>query len=98
MLSYKDTDCFIVCFDISSVESFERLESKWLEEMKEGCGNPKQTFIIVGLKSDFRTNKSAQQMLEKQSKEIVSEEMIKEFVKHSGCNGYIECSALLMVC
>ena len=93
-LSYTDTDCFMVCFAISEEESFERIKTKWVPEIRDNCGKDDPSIILVGIKSDFRNNKKTIETLEKQGKRLVSKEAIAAMSKEIGARGYRECSAV----
>lgn len=52
-LSYPQTDVFLVCFDINNRDSFTKLQTTWLPEVKRyQNGTP---IIIVGNKMDIRS-------------------------------------------
>ena len=93
-LSYTDTDCFMICFAISEEESFERIKTKWVQEIRDNCGKEDPRIILVGTKSDFRNNKKTIETLEKQGKRLVSRDAIAMMAKEIGAKGYSECSAV----
>lgn len=82
-LSYPQTDVFLICFDVSSRESFENVRTKWIPEVKQFCdGTP---FLIVGTKSDKRQAAGAQ---------CVPICDAQSVAKAEGAFSYIECSGL----
>ncbi|KAH9251095.1 hypothetical protein BASA81_010994 [Batrachochytrium salamandrivorans] len=90
-LSYPQTDVFLICFAITSPNSFTHIEQKWKPELAHhAAGVP---FLIVGTKSDLRDD-------EKQVAELTSKGKYKTFdeFKQSaiemGASSYLECSAL----
>uniref|UniRef100_A0A452S3Y0 Rho family GTPase 3 n=1 Tax=Ursus americanus TaxID=9643 RepID=A0A452S3Y0_URSAM len=55
-LSYPDSDAVLVCFDISRPETLDSVLKKWKGEIQEFCPNTKM--LLVGCKSDLRTDVS----------------------------------------
>ncbi|ELR18275.1 small GTPase RAC, putative [Acanthamoeba castellanii str. Neff] len=53
-LSYPGTDVFIICFSLTSPESFDNVKNKWVPEVTHF--NPKTPIILVGTKLDLRDN------------------------------------------
>jgi small GTP-binding protein len=51
-LSYPQTDCFIMMYDVACPESFVRLEEKFFPEIKQHC--PEASVMLVANKSDLR--------------------------------------------
>jgi len=52
-LAYPETDCFILCFDISSPDSLANLKQKWMPEIVQH--RPGVPYVVVGTKRDLRT-------------------------------------------
>ena len=58
---YKDTSAFVLCYDVTNIDSFRNLESVWLPEAAENgldvIGNQKQqsgiVCYVVGTKADL---------------------------------------------
>ena len=48
-LSYPQTDIFLMCFDISSRDSFENIVDKWIHELQHHM--PHTPKLVVGCKS-----------------------------------------------
>lgn len=83
ILSYPQTDIFLVTFALDSRVSFENVRSKWRPEIaKHAPGVP---FIIVGTKLDLRKSTSS---------EFVSKEEGESLKSELGGLKYVECSAL----
>ncbi|KAJ0062436.1 hypothetical protein NL108_012189, partial [Boleophthalmus pectinirostris] len=55
-LSYPDSDAVLICFDISRPETLDSVLKKWKGEIQEFCPNTKM--LLVGCKSDLRTDLS----------------------------------------
>eukprot|EP01083_Nonionella_stella_P146068 458908_1 len=53
-LSYPQTDIFIICYSIASVQSFNNIGTKWVPEIRKHVAH--SPFIIVGNKTDLMQN------------------------------------------
>lgn len=62
-LSYPGTDVFLLCFSVISPASFSNVEHKWYPEVKHHC--PSAEVVLVGLKTDLRTDPDVLSILEK---------------------------------
>ncbi|XP_058116546.1 ras-like GTP-binding protein RhoL [Anopheles ziemanni] len=51
-LSYSNTDCFLICYSISSRTSYDNILSKWWPEVRTHL--PEAAIVLVGTKSDLR--------------------------------------------
>lgn len=52
MLSYPQTDVFLICFTVSNEYTLQKVTNYWVPEvLASGDGAP---FIIVGLRTDLR--------------------------------------------
>lgn len=47
----KNTNVFIICYDLNSISSFTNVISKWIPEVKKN--NSESTIICMGLKKDL---------------------------------------------
>eukprot|EP00808_Paulinella_micropora_P011812 g10168.t1 len=82
VLSYNDTDVFLVCFAVSASNSFINVGEKWIPELKKH--GPKNTPVVLcGTKGDMREQKDTN---------CVKKEEIEKFAKSIGA-AYLECSA-----
>ena len=93
-LSYTSTDCFMITFSVTDEESFHKIKTYWINEIKENCGDPNPRILLIGTKSDSRKNEKVKELMKKQNMEFVSESAMKQMAKEIGARGYIECSAL----
>ncbi|KAI6656639.1 hypothetical protein LOD99_11281 [Oopsacas minuta] len=82
-LSYPQTDIFLLCYDVSSKDSFENITAKWIPEITHHC--PHTPYLVIGLKSDLRTA---------QPEKFVSSTYADEVIKKTGASGHLECSSL----
>ncbi|PVD25889.1 hypothetical protein C0Q70_13553 [Pomacea canaliculata] len=85
-LSYYDTDIFVVCFSVGSVDSFINIRSRWLPELRDY--RPDTPFLLVGTQSDLRETRDGG------AEALVSSHKAKRLARKLGAIGYVECSAL----
>ncbi|KAI5088874.1 rho-related GTP-binding protein RhoE, partial [Silurus meridionalis] len=90
-LSYPDSDAVIICFDISRPETLDSVLKKWKGEIQEFCPNTKM--LLVGCKSDLRTDLSTLVELSNHRQMPVSYDQGSSMAKQISAP-YIECSAL----
>mmetsp|Transcript_15795 Transcript_15795/g.14294 ORF Transcript_15795/g.14294 Transcript_15795/m.14294 type:complete len:184 (+) Transcript_15795:85-636(+) len=84
LLSYPQTDVFLICFSIDSPISYENVRSKWHPEIsKHASGVP---YILVGTKLDVRLTGNGGDIVSKAQGEALKNEI--------GAVKYLECSAL----
>ncbi|CAO1414447.1 unnamed protein product [Diamesa tonsa] len=81
-LSYPNTDCFLLCYSISSKTSFENVLSKWYPEIRHF--SPLVPIILVGTKSDLRVQNSEKYVTAIEGKSLK---------KKIGAMAFVECSA-----
>ncbi|CAL6006742.1 Rac/Rho-like_protein [Hexamita inflata] len=81
-LSYPQTDVFVLCYSISSKNSFTNIVQKWIPEIQYHM--PGVPFILVGTKGDLRDTPLQQVTFEEA--ELVA--------KNHGAFSHIVCSAL----
>ncbi|XP_037892337.1 ras-like GTP-binding protein RhoL isoform X1 [Glossina fuscipes] len=81
-LSYPNTNCFLLCYSISSRASFENIKSKWWPEIRHFSNNV--PVVLVGTKLDLRIANS-----EKFVTTTEGRRLRKEIHAHS----LVECSA-----
>ena len=55
VLSYENTSCFVVCFSVADLVTFENVKQRWLPELRRN--NPDSKVLLVGLKCDLRKSK-----------------------------------------
>ncbi|NXK91185.1 RND3 protein, partial [Formicarius rufipectus] len=108
-LSYPDSDAVLICFDISRPETLDSVLKKaswrgnspahswpqilqWKGEIQEFCPNTKM--LLVGCKSDLRTDVTTLVELSNHRQTPVSYDQGANMAKQIGAATYIECSAL----
>lgn len=89
-LSYPDANIILVCFAIDSPPSLENIIDKWFPEVRHFC--PTTPLLLVGLKSDLRRNRNAQELLKAQGLTPVTFQQASEVADRMDAQ-YIECSS-----
>ena len=90
-ITFSKVDVFIICYSITSTESLESVEKKWIPEIN--LFSPNTPFIIVGTKSDLRDEKVISKAEccggfvlykhgKKKSKELACEGIFRVFSTH----------------
>jgi len=90
-LSYPDTDVILMCFSIDSPDSLENIPEKWTPEVRHFC--PNVPIILVGNKTDLRTDENTKRELSKMKQQPVSVDEGRSMADKIGAYGYMECSA-----
>jgi len=91
-LSYGSTNIFIVCYSVTNRTSFENVERKWVPEIRHYSNAP---ILVVGTKTDLRTNHDVQQVLVAQRGVCgISTEEGRQLAQRMRASGFVECSAL----
>jgi len=98
-LCYADVDVFIICFSVVSPSSFQSVMTKWLPEIKRHssgtASNSDRIILLVGTKSDLRSNTNVLLKLSEEGTCAVSESQAMKLAKKIGAKSYIECSSLV---
>jgi len=90
-LSYSDANIFIVCFAVTSPVSFENVKAKWLPELAKH--QPGVPTLLVGTKSDLRTDQDVLNDLTRKRLEPVTADKAQQFAISHMSGRYVECSA-----
>jgi small GTP-binding protein len=91
LLSYPDTDVFVICYDVQNESSLENIKSKWIPEISYHC--PNTPYLIVANKIDLRENDDLIQILKEKERTMVTYETGYNFAIKNGSKYYCECSA-----
>ncbi|XP_050986878.1 ras-related C3 botulinum toxin substrate 1-like [Labeo rohita] len=94
-LSYPDTDVFLICFSIVSLESLYNVRCKCTSEVR--CHCPNAPIILVGTKLDLRNDKDAIKRLKEKGLTPVTQHQGQKMAKKIRAVRYLECSALKLV-
>ncbi|ORY87032.1 signal transducer [Protomyces lactucae-debilis] len=89
-LSYPETNIILVCFAIDCPPSLENIVDKWYPEVRHFC--PRTPLLLVGLKSDLRQNRNAQELLRAQGLSPVTFQQASAVAERMGAQ-YMECSS-----
>lgn len=91
-LSYPQTDVFLICFSIISPYSFDNVKSKWWPEIQHHA--PNVPIILVGTKSDLRSDPNMLQQLQAKGLAVISKDQAEGRAREINAKTYMECSAL----
>eukprot|EP00475_Leptophrys_vorax_P009736 TRINITY_DN16449_c0_g1_i1.p1 TRINITY_DN16449_c0_g1~~TRINITY_DN16449_c0_g1_i1.p1 ORF type:complete len:213 (-),score=33.60 TRINITY_DN16449_c0_g1_i1:86-724(-) len=87
---YAQTDVFIVCYSVSSPDSFFNVRKRWIPEICQYAeGTP---FVLVGLKTDLRESEEGQ-IIKSPELQFVTHEEGLEMGKEIGAGDTLECAA-----
>ncbi|CAG2118111.1 unnamed protein product [Medioppia subpectinata] len=92
ILSYPQTDVFLICFSLVNPASFENVRSKWYPEVSHHC--PQTPIVLVGTKLDLRDDPKINDKLKLRKLRPVSYARGLSMAKDIGATKYHECSAL----
>ncbi|NXT52186.1 RHOD protein, partial [Pluvianellus socialis] len=83
-LSYSDANVVLICFDVTSPNSYDNVLTKWYPEVNHFCkGVP---VLLVGCKTDLRK-------LQEGHQESISYQKAKAMARQVHAVSYLECSA-----
>ena len=91
LLSYPDTDVFLVVFSVQSSPSFDNIEKKWLKEVRHH--RPFTPCIIIGAKADLREDDGIIAEMKSLGRPMLDKEEYEKRAMELGAAKYIECSA-----
>lgn len=91
VLLYNDTEVVLICFSVDSPDSLQNCMEKWSPEVSHWC--PKTPRILVGLKTDLRTDEFTIDSLARQNKHPITTEEGKAAAFRINAQAYAECSA-----
>ncbi|NWQ83648.1 RND1 protein, partial [Columbina picui] len=90
-LCYSDSDAVLLCFDISRPETLDSAAKKWKTEILDYCPNTR--VLLIGCKTDLRTDLSTLMELSHQKQAPISYEQGCAAARQLGAESYLECSA-----
>ncbi|KAA8910362.1 hypothetical protein TRICI_004160 [Trichomonascus ciferrii] len=90
-LSYPEANVLLVCFAIDQPASLDNVYDKWIPEIAHHC--PGIPFIIIGLKTDLRSDMTSLQHLKSKGQRPITTEEGKKVAQQCGAFKYMECSA-----
>ncbi|NXG53904.1 RHOF protein, partial [Psilopogon haemacephalus] len=90
-LSYANANVVLICFDVTSPNSYENILTKWYPEVNHFCkGVP---VLLVGCKTDLRRDQKVLDKLEEGGLEPISYREAKAMARQVHAVSYLECSA-----
>lgn len=89
LLSYSETDVFVICFSLVEPMSFFNAWANWYAEVRFYC--PNTPIVIVGTKRDLRENI---EKIEGKRPPVISHSQAERMAEHRRSVQYLECSAL----
>ncbi|NXG60821.1 RHOD protein, partial [Hemiprocne comata] len=90
-LSYSDANVVLICFDVTSPNSYDNILTKWYPEVNHFCkGVP---VLVVGCKTDLRQDPEVRQKLKEGRLEPISRQQAKAMARQVHAVSYLECSA-----
>ncbi|XP_075301963.1 rho-related GTP-binding protein Rho6 [Opisthocomus hoazin] len=90
-LCYSDSDAVLLCFDVSRPETLDSASKKWKSEILDYC--PETRVLLIGCKTDLRTDLSTLMELSHQKQAPISYEQGCAAARQLGAESYLECSA-----
>ena len=90
-VSYPNTDILLIVYAVNSPDSFDNVKAKWIGEANQHC--PGKRVILVGNKTDLRTDETTVKELAAKKQKPVSYKEGVAMAKMIGAKKYIECSA-----
>lgn len=92
IVSYPDSDIFLICFSVMMPNSFHDIEELWVPEVK--FHNPGTPFFLVGTQIDLRDDEEEIERLRKDRLSPITTEMGAKLAHRVGARLYKECSGL----
>ncbi|NWH18732.1 RHOF protein, partial [Grus americana] len=90
-LSYSNTNVVLICFDVTSPNSYDNILTKWYPEVNHFCkGIP---VLLVGCKTDLRQDQEVLHKLQEGRLEPISYRQAKAMARQIHAVSYLECSA-----
>ena len=94
-LAYPETDIFLVCFSVVSHASFSNVKTKWTPELLHyAASSPNYKTILVGTKSDLRTDPEVLEKLAAGGMTPITEDLAIALAMELNMDAYVETSAL----
>ena len=89
VLSYINSDVFLVCFSVANPESFTNVQDSWVPELRHHI--PDTPFILVGTQVDIRQDKMDRQVVRTS---FISTKQGIDLASRIGAASYVECSSV----
>lgn len=92
VLSYPDTDVFLICFSVCHPNSFKNIKAKWYPELLKN--NIKAPIILVGTKIDLLENETFRKQMSEKEVLPISKDMATNLKNEIKAKYYLECSSI----
>lgn len=89
VLSYINSDVFLVCFSVANHDSFTNVQDCWVPELRHYI--PDTPFILVGTQVDVRHDKMERGVVRTS---FISSKQGMDLANRIGAASYVECSSL----
>ncbi|NXV80108.1 RHOF protein, partial [Atlantisia rogersi] len=90
-LSYSDANIVLICFDVTSPNSYDNISTKWYPEVNHFCkGVP---VLLVGCKTDLRQDQEAPCKAQEGHPDHITHHQAKAMARQIHAVCYLECSA-----
>ena len=90
--AYNGVDVFLLCYSVTDPESYANVRNKWYPELHSH--SPKTPIVLVGTKTDTRTDSVIVKALKRRSWKAVSRNKGVKLMKDISAVRYLECSAM----
>jgi len=94
VISYPNTDVFLVCYAIDNATSLKNIREKWVPELHTHA--PDSKLILVGLKADLEEKETKERLIKEEQKKFVKKDTILDTVADIKALDHVKCSALKM--
>ena len=84
-LAFPGSDVILICYSVDSVESFDRVTTKWAPEAHENC--PNTPVVLVGCKFDLRPERAP-------TNRYISSAEGRRLARDIGAKRFYECSSM----
>ena len=91
LLSYPQTDVFLVCFSLISPASFENVAEKWVPEVEHH--RPNTPIVLVGTQLDLRDDAATIEKLKMKGLAPITRKQGEAMQRKIAAMAYVECSA-----
>jgi small GTP-binding protein len=91
-IAYPDSAIIVICFAVDDPTSFDAVSEAWHPEILHFCSKPKVPILLVGCKSDLRTDLPSSSNNGTLKNEITAQQG-HAMAEQIDAVGYLECSS-----
>jgi small GTP-binding protein len=92
VLSYTNTDVFLICYSLSDPTSLMNVQQIWIPELTKYVRKPR--FILVGTKKDLRNHDETRFNLAREGRRPIDPAEGEAKAIEIGASDYVECSVM----